>query len=315
MNQKVHVAVGVIRNKANQYLISKRHAHLHQGGLWEFPGGKVESNETVYDALCRELHEEIGIEVKYAEPLLKISYSYPDKDVYLDVWLVDDFTGIAASSTEQAVKWVCLSELSNYNFPLANKSILKCLSLSTYYAITGKFQNKEDYIFHFTRCLNKGIKLIQLRYTADNSEALISLANISKSLCEKENAKLVVNADADFLQRCDVDGIHLNSHRLFQYSSRPINPDKILVASVHNINELQQAIKIEADFVVVSPVLKTTSHPDAIPLGWDGFEEIISHSSIPVFALGGMKQDILPKVKQYGAFGIAAISEFWKAEK
>ena len=311
MNQKVHVAVGVIRNKDNQYLISKRHAHLHQGGLWEFPGGKVETNETVYNALCRELHEELNIDVKYAEPFLKISYSYPAKLVYLDVWLVEDFTGIAASSSHQAVKWVYPSELSNYNFPSANKAILKGLSLSVYYAITGEFQNKEDYVQHFTHCLNKGIKLIQLRYATDNLKVLIDLAELSKSLCGKKNAKLVVNADADFLKYCDVDGIHLNRHRLFQYSSRPIESDKILAASVHNINELQQAIKIEADFVVVSPVLKTASHPNATPLGWDGFKEIISHSSLPVFALGGMKQDILSEAKQQGAFGIAAISEFW----
>lgn len=311
MKQKIHVAVGLIKNNDNQYLISKRHAHLHQGGLWEFPGGKIEANETAYTALCRELYEELNLTVKQASPFVRISYAYPDKHVCLDVWRVDDFTGDLHSPSGQAIQWVHPAELSNYTFPAANKAILNCIALPECYAISGVFEGKADYIQHLKHCLNKGIKLIQLRTPALDLDAVIDLADISKSLCEKEKAKLIVNADADFITQCDVDGVHLNSQRLFQYASRPVHPDKILAASVHSLNELQQAIKIEADFIVVSPVLKTTSHPDAIPVGWDGFEKIISQSSIPVFALGGMKQDMLLEVKKQGGFGIAAISEFW----
>ncbi len=311
MKQKIHVAVGLIKNNDNQYLISKRHAHLHQGGLWEFTGGKIEANETAYAALCRELYEELNLTVKQASPFVRISYAYPDKHVCLDVWLVDDFTGDLQSSSAQAIQWVSPAELPGYSFPAANKAILNCITLPECYAITGRFDDKEDYIQHFKHCLNKGVKLVQLRTLTSDLDVLIDLANISGSLCKKEKAKLIVNADVDFLEKCDVDGIHLNSQRLFQYTARPVFPDKILAASVHNINELQQAIKIESDFVVVSPVLKTTSHPDAIPIGWNGLEEIISQSSIPVFALGGMKQDMLLKAKKSGAFGIAAISELW----
>ena len=61
----VHVAVGVILVEADQVLISKRHAHLHQGGLWEFPGGKIDQAENAAVALARELHEELGIIVKF----------------------------------------------------------------------------------------------------------------------------------------------------------------------------------------------------------------------------------------------------------
>ncbi len=311
MKQKVHVSVGLIKNSNNEYLISKRHTHLHQGGLWEFPGGKVEVNETTYAALCRELDEELNIAVKHAEPLLRISYRYPDKHVCLNVWLVDDFTGIAQSPSGQAIKWVTSSELIDYDFPLANKAILNCIQLPVYYAITGHFTDKNNYIEYFKNCLNKGIKLIQLRSPTLDLDTLVDLAMASKYLCEKEKAKLMVNADADFLKRYDVDGIHLNTQRLFQYTSRPIHPKKILAASVHNLDELQQAIKIDVDFVVVSPVLKTTTHPNASTLGWDGLENIISHSSIPVFALGGMQQAMLSEAKDTGAFGIAAISEFW----
>src|SRR5579872_2671749 len=79
--KRVHVAVGVISDGADRILISKRAEHLHQGGLWEFPGGKVEANETVQDALRRELFEELAIEITAQQPLITIAHDYSDKSV------------------------------------------------------------------------------------------------------------------------------------------------------------------------------------------------------------------------------------------
>jgi len=311
MVAKIHVAVGVIRDKNSQYLISKRSENLHQGGLWEFPGGKVEANETNYQALCRELHEELDIKVLHAEPLIKITHSYPDKQVLLDVWLVDSFNGSVVSLQQQPIKWISYNELSNYSFPEANKAILTCLTLPSYYAITGSFETKDDYLNHLTKCLDSNIKLIQLRCKKSTKEQLLDLANASTRLCRQYGAKLIVNSSIDILDDCNVDGVHLNSKRLMSYKSRPISIDKLLVASVHSKNELSHAINLNVDFVVVSPVLETNSHPDATILDWNGLEELVSQSNIPIFALGGMKKALLKKAKQYGAIGIAGISEFW----
>lgn len=311
MTQKIHVAVGVIRNKMHQFLISKRHEHLHQGGLWEFPGGKVEANETVREALQRELHEELNIDVRLAEPLIKISHQYSDKLVLLDVWLVTEYDGLAESQQQQPLKWLTLLELADYTFPAANQPILKCLSLPPCYAITGEFQNKDDFFKRFQSCVDTGIKLIQLRYKGTDKGLLLELAENSKKLCDEAGAKLMVNSNVDLLKLCNVDGVHLNSLLLHEYSSRPIGKDKLLAASVHTRNDLLQAIKIETDFVVVSPVFNTASHPGASTLGYDGLYELTRHSSIPVYALGGMKQDMMLDAKNSGAYGIAAIREFW----
>lgn len=128
----VHVAVGVIFNsKQDQILIAKRPKHLHQGGLWEFPGGKVSSGEAVEHALARELFEELGISDIQAEPLMDILYDYTDKKVYLDIWIIHQFSGQAQGKEGQQCKWVNLQDLlssqSQYQFPAANQPILERL--------------------------------------------------------------------------------------------------------------------------------------------------------------------------------------------
>ena len=124
---KVHVAVGLIFNSTDKVLIAKRPDSAHQGGLWEFPGGKVEACETVKDALARELLEELGISIQSAKAVMQISHQYNDKHVLLDVWSVDDFKGEASGVEGQPVKWVLPSELSHYQFPKANEKIVSWL--------------------------------------------------------------------------------------------------------------------------------------------------------------------------------------------
>ncbi|MFK8047704.1 MAG: 8-oxo-dGTP diphosphatase MutT [Halioglobus sp.] len=120
----VHVAVGVILDSRNRVLIAKRSKESHQGGLWEFPGGKVEAGESVQNALERELHEELGIHIGHATPLTVVSHDYGDKSVCLDVWLVAEFTGTATGCEGQPLLWVGMGELGAYDFPEANASIV-----------------------------------------------------------------------------------------------------------------------------------------------------------------------------------------------
>ncbi|RYV03129.1 8-oxo-dGTP diphosphatase MutT [Shewanella sp. OPT22] len=125
--KRVHVAVGVIINDANQILISKRLDHLHQGGKWEFPGGKVEAGETTSQALIRELKEEVNLNVTSTTPLMTQSFDYPDKQVFLDIHLVTTFTGEAKGLEQQQIKWISKADISNYQFPDANYAIIERL--------------------------------------------------------------------------------------------------------------------------------------------------------------------------------------------
>ena len=129
----IHVAAGIIfhNRHPNQILIAKRPQPLHQGGLWEFPGGKVNPGESTYQALQRELLEELGIEVIEAQPLMQVRHNYTDKQVLLDIWTVTAFKGQGTGMEGQECRWVELKELlspsSDYQFPGANKPILENL--------------------------------------------------------------------------------------------------------------------------------------------------------------------------------------------
>ena len=119
----IHVAAAVIHDERGRILIALRPEHLHQGGLWEFPGGKVEAGEDSRRALARELKEELGIHVDKAHPLILIPYRYPDREVLLDVWCVDRFSGEAHGREGQEIAWVLPGDLSQYRFPPANLPI------------------------------------------------------------------------------------------------------------------------------------------------------------------------------------------------
>ena len=120
----VHVAVGVIK-KNNAIFICKRADEQHQGGLWEFPGGKVEAGESVFVAIKRELIEEVGLTIHSSSQLMVIEHDYGDKCVKLDVHVVSNFSGEAHGAEGQPSEWVAISELENYDFPEANAEIIE----------------------------------------------------------------------------------------------------------------------------------------------------------------------------------------------
>ncbi|AEF54508.1 8-oxo-dGTP diphosphatase MutT [Marinomonas posidonica] len=122
----IKVAVGLIL-RDEQVFIALRHASQHQGGLWEFPGGKCEASEAADVALARELQEECGIQVEACEHFDTIAHDYGDKQVELIFFKVTDFTGEPSGSEGQEIRWVSITELADYDFPEANVPIVKAL--------------------------------------------------------------------------------------------------------------------------------------------------------------------------------------------
>ncbi len=313
MTEPVHVAVAVIRNQAKQIFITLRPENVHQGGLWEFPGGKVEDSEPVYDALLREIQEEIGIDIIHAQPLINIPFHYPDKHVVLDVWEVLKYSGSAHGKEGQEFRWVGQYELDKYSFPAANKAIISAIRLPSTYLISPEpGVDPEKFIAQLTVRLTAGIELLQLRSKLLSHEAYAALAKPVVELCHQYQTRVCLNTTPDLLTQISADGIHLTAQRLMELKDRPISNDFLLSASCHTLGEIEQANRIGVDFIVLAPVRKTTSHPAAQPLGWEIFAEWTALAAMPVYALGGMTESDIDTSRKNGGQGIAGISSLWE---
>ncbi|HEB67612.1 MAG TPA: Nudix family hydrolase [Gammaproteobacteria bacterium] len=306
----VPVAVGVIRD-GNRILLAKRPDHVHQGGRWEFPGGKREPGEDRFAALARELEEELGIRPRGARPLIRIRHDYPDKSVELDVWSVTAYTGEPRGREGQLIHWIDQDELPGLDFPAANRPIVTAARLPSCYLITGAFEDRRDFRTRLERALSRDVKLVQLRAHHLRPDEYLALAREALAVCRDAGARLLVNAAPELAREIGADGVHLTSRQLLRLTARPLPADWLVAASVHNAEQLRHAGRIGVDFSVLSPVAATTSHPQAEPLGWARFSELIEPVSHPVFALGGMQETDLPVAWNAGAQGIAAIGAFW----
>lgn len=122
----VNVAVGVVVNDQAVF-VCKRAADVHQGNLWEFPGGKIEAGESPEQGLARELFEEIDIRVQDTQELVTLAHDYGDKQVTLHVYKVMAFAGEPKGKEGQRSEWRAISLLQYSDFPAANKPIIDAL--------------------------------------------------------------------------------------------------------------------------------------------------------------------------------------------
>lgn len=307
-DQAVHVAVAVVKNKKGEILISQRRPDVHQGGLWEFPGGKVEVGETGLLALRRELKEELNIHIKAAEPLINIKHTYIDLQVYLEVFIVNEFSGSLRGVEGQPIRWVAVNQLKKYAFPEANLPIITALKLPRCYAILPAGEVL-DLCEKLMAVLKRDIKLIQFRDKAYNAKEVDAFLAFAVPLCKKFGALLMINSAIKSAFSRQVDGLHLTSSDLMTLQQKP-TCFRWVSASCHNEQELQQAEKLNLDFAVLAPVCATKTHPGAVTLGWKQVTDLLLETRLPVYVLGGLKQTDMFKAIQSGAQGLAGIRMF-----
>lgn len=124
---EIVVAAGILQDAAGRALIAQRPDGAHQSGWWEFPGGKVDDAETLLEGLARELREEIGIEVRAAEPLICYRHEYPERVVRLHVWCVTEYAGVPRGHEGQALRWEAVDELMDVGLLPADRPIVDAL--------------------------------------------------------------------------------------------------------------------------------------------------------------------------------------------
>lgn len=314
-SQFIPVVAAIIHNTHGKILLAQRPAHLDHGGLWEFPGGKIEPGETAEMALNRELHEELGISVHQARPCIRVRYTYSQlqKSILLDTWQVETWQGQPYGREGQRVQWYDRELLSQIPLLAANYPIITALQLPERYLITPEPAHARDpsFFYHLERCLDCGITLVQLRAKNLTERDYCYCVEKALTVSERYPAQLLVNARPDIALSVGAAGVHLTSTQLMACTQRPLSENLWVAASCHTETEIHQANALNSDFIVLSPVRITASHPDAKPLGWQRFFQLTEMAHCPTFALGGMTVADIPRAWAHGAQGIAAIRALW----
>lgn len=314
---EVHVAVGVII-RDGRVLIARRPEHAHQGGLLEFPGGKVEPGETVQQALVREIAEETGLKLieSALQPVIGVRHDYGDKRVFLDVWSTDAATGEASGCEGQPVQWLLPQDLRDADFPAANRPIICALQLPSQLALTGSdVADGERGLKRLQVALQVSPPpLIVLRATALAEQAIAynRLAQNALRLCQVNNSELMLHGAPELMRRHpQASGVHLPWRHARQCQQRPVEMRYRLGVSCHNAEQLAHAAAIGADYATLGHVLDTPSHPRESPLGWQAFSQLVATAMLPVYGIGGLSLADLPQARQCGAQGIAGIGFWW----
>jgi 8-oxo-dGTP diphosphatase len=310
MSAPVDVAVAVLIRPDGTVLLARRPASKVYAGYWEFPGGKVEPEEPVIDALKREIREELGVEIARAHPWITRVFVYPHATVRLHFHRVTDWSGEPRALEHAAIVWQRAEAAEVAPMLPANGPVLRALSLPDEYAITRIAEIGEAaFLARLESRLRGGLKLIQFREKTLARTEIKSLAHRVLALSRSHSAKLLINSDAELAHEIGADGVHLTAAQLD--GTRPDVP--WCGASCHSAEELRKAEAMGADFAVLGPVRATPSHPEAAPLGWDRFHSIASGASIPVYALGGVVPRDLQDARSRGAHGLAMVRGAWES--
>lgn len=300
-------AAVLLRADGGEFLLAQRPVGKAYAGYWEFPGGKVEAGESDYQALVRELREELGIEVTQTTPWLSRSFVYPHASVQLKFFLVNAWQGEMVPLEHQGLVWLARGALPQVEPILpANGPILDALALPNFYAITDAASHGvAAELLRLGLALAGGLRLVQLRDKTlpPTERAAFAAAVVERS--HRGGAKVLINDDVDLARQVGADGLHLSSAALQRLQERP--PVPLLAASCHHAADLVQAARLACDFVVLGPVLPTPSHPQAAGIGYAGLATLLAHYPLPVYALGGMNGSTLLAAQAVGAHGVAAL--------
>jgi len=308
------VAAAVIERRTAdgviEFLLGQRAPGTFYPGFWEFPGGKVELGETPHDALVRELHEELGIEVSRADPWLRRQHVYEHAHVRLNFFRVREWHGELHDHVHSALAWQRAGGLTVSPMLPANAPVLAALALPDFYAITHAGEIGIDaQLLALAHALEGGLRLVQLREPKLDAGRRAAFVHAAVDLCHQYGARVLVNGDAVLAEAAGADGLHLPAVQLAAQTVRPDFP--LVAASCHSTEELGLAGRLGCDFAVFGPVRATATHPGLAGIGWDNFAAAVGVPPLPTFALGGLSRAELDLAQRAGAHGIAAIRAAW----
>lgn len=308
---RVEVAAAVLFDGHGRFLLAQRPLGKVYAGYWEFPGGKVEPGESSADAIRRELHEELGIEVGRVCPWLTRDFEYEHAAVRLRFFRIHDWQGEPQGREGQAFGWHEVRQALSVTPVLpANGPILRALELPDVYGITqAAAVGIPAFMGRLENALAHGLRLVQVREKEMPRDKLLAFARDVVERAHHYDARVLLNGDIALAREAGADGVHLTSQQLPMLTERPACA--WVAASCHSRAEMAMASRLSVDFAVLGPVMPTPTHPGAPTLGWKGFSQAVQDTTLPVYALGGLSPDDLDEARLSGAHGIAMLRRAW----
>lgn len=310
-NPSIEVVAAVLRDAQGRVLVAERPAGKPLAGLWEFPGGKLEPGEPPFDALRRELHEELGIHVQRAHRLLRYSHRYPERHVRLDVWRVSRYTGTVAAREGQALAWVIPGDMGGRTLLPADGPIVAALRFPPFLLVTPEPRDEAGFLAGLRRSLGAGVDFVQFRAPGLDAARYGQLARQVIGLCREFGARVHLNRDPDTAHALGADGVHLSQARLRSLGAGWDARGLDLGISCHGAEEIGRALTYRPRYLTLGTVAASGSHPGAALLGWRRFMELAASCPVPLYAIGGMGPSDLDEAQRHGAHGIAAIRGLW----
>lgn len=308
---RMQVVAAVLRDREGRVLIAERPAGKPLAGSWEFPGGKLEAGESAFDAIKRELHEELGIRVRHAYRMLRFAHRYPEREVELDVWRVTAWDGTPASQEGQHLEWVLPDDLRDWQLLPADEPIVKSLRLPPLMLVTPDPEHESRFLEKLQRSLRAGVDLVQFRAPGMETERFDNLALSVLELCRSHGARVILNTSPGQARMLHADGLHLSQRRSRSLAAQDWDGSLRLGISCHTALEVRAALEYSPDYLCLGPVQETASHPGVVPLGWQAFAGLAAMSGVPVYAIGGLALKDMETAQRHGAHGIAAIRSLW----
>lgn len=306
----IDVAAAVILRPNGEFLFARRPEGKAYAGYWEFPGGKVEPGERVEQALVREIREELGLEVTRAYPWVTHVFTYPHATVRLHFYRVTGWVGEPHPHEGQIFSWQHAEAPNVAPILPANGPILRALSLPPLMGISNVAElGVGDFLARLEVALRRGLRLIQVREKQLSATEFELIARQAIDLARRFSARVLINGEPELAARLGADGAHLSTARLMDLQLRP--QLAWCGASCHTRDEMDHAARLGLDYVVLGPVLPTLSHPGSSTLGWERFAAWARNYPLPIYAIGGLREDALPTAWEHGAHGIAMLRGAW----